>query len=124
MTEPQIVVRQAAVFGSKHQGDPVGRGRSHDVRSTRPRSSGVVAVQPRATGGADHQSTIGDRGAQRGVHLHGVEHVASVDCHGFRLLATQPGGIDQRQVTDPQVAHRPRHGTDIPRVVGSDENDP
>jgi hypothetical protein len=101
MTEPHIIIGQAAVFRAKHQSDPVDRRHGHDMGRERACRQGAIPVQPGATGSAHHQPTIGDRAAERGVDLHRIEHVAGMDRHGVRLLTAEPRGVHQREVVDP-----------------------
>ena len=123
MAAGEVPIGQPGIFRPEHEGDPIGGEASDDLRRPDFERLGVLPIQARAAGRPDHHPARADRGAQRRMRLHGLQHVGRVDGQRVGEVPIDRGRIHEMQVADPAIPHRTRCGANVPGMLGPDQND-
>ena len=111
------------VLGTEDQRDPLGLCHGDDLRSRAARRPHLPPEWAWSRGGGRHQATIGDGLVQGSDVACGRENVAGVDGHRRRPAIVGKPWLDENEMAEPHVLHRPRHRAHIRRSLGPHQHD-
>jgi hypothetical protein len=109
----QIFVAEAVIFGTEKQRDLAFLRGANNFRRGFPRSLAVAPIKPRTTSGADDQSAVGNRRADRLVTFRFRQNISTMHGHRARPETSRARFPDDRKLLSAEIFHSARHRADV-----------